>query len=548
MTKLPKGALTQKGANGVEYVFFPTYFYDKNSTTKYKEKQKRLYIGKVVDGKFVPNTKYKSNPKLDRKSVNEPVAETRAPEKYSAVSYGTSRLLLDLAKLTDLREDLVNTYSEKDADDLMSLALFMLIEKNSTMSLYSSWVKGFYVPSPRNLTSQYTSRLLAKIGEDNDKMQRFFSLRSTRLHPDEFLSYDSTKIASTAENITDVRWAPSKAGNFQQEISLAILCGQESKLPLMFRILPGSMADISTVGDLVCRWDELGISKKATAVLDRGYTSEANLKTFCLNDVSFITCQKIGTKRVKECIEENMPGYWQSRYFLSDYGTHAQTFERQLDLPTGKQATIYIHVYRDDESERKSMRGLQMKLQKYEELWKTGKADKSHHLRDLFLPSDAVPGDGSMLERDHDAIDAELRYSGFYAFVSNKIKTAGEALAIYRGRDSVEKTFANLQSGLDMDTAGVHNDKTLRGKMLVCMIALTMLATLTHEMEKEQEIEGKRYPRLFKDYTVNELLMELRSIQRISVDGGRPRLTEITGTQLNIFTRLNLLNPITDVS
>ena len=49
MASIPKGALLQKAANGVSYVYFPSYFYDKNATTHNKEKQKRLYIGKVKD-------------------------------------------------------------------------------------------------------------------------------------------------------------------------------------------------------------------------------------------------------------------------------------------------------------------------------------------------------------------------------------------------------------------------------------------------------------------------------------------------------------------
>ena len=49
----------------------------------------------------------------------------------------------------------------------------------------------------------------------------------------------------------------------------------------MFRVLPGNVPDVRTVHDLLCRWDELGIVKDATAVLDRGYTSNDNLVELC---------------------------------------------------------------------------------------------------------------------------------------------------------------------------------------------------------------------------------------------------------------------------
>ncbi len=57
MNKIPDGALLQKSKNNVSYVYFPSYYYDKDAKTHNKEKQKRLYIGKVVGGEFVPNKK-----------------------------------------------------------------------------------------------------------------------------------------------------------------------------------------------------------------------------------------------------------------------------------------------------------------------------------------------------------------------------------------------------------------------------------------------------------------------------------------------------------
>ena len=48
MNKIPDGALLQKSKNNVSYVYFPSYYYDKDAKTHNKEKQKRLYIGKVV--------------------------------------------------------------------------------------------------------------------------------------------------------------------------------------------------------------------------------------------------------------------------------------------------------------------------------------------------------------------------------------------------------------------------------------------------------------------------------------------------------------------
>lgn len=116
-------------------------------------------------------------------------------------------------------------------------------------------------------------------------------------------------------------------------------------------------------------------------------------------------------------------------------------------------------------------------------------------------------------------------------------------MEIYRGRDCVEKTFSNLQIGLDLSSAGVHHDATLRGKLLICLIALTMLAALSYEMESEKTVNDERMPRLYQNYSVNSLLHELMNIQMISGPGVAPRLSEVTQKQLSIFGRVGVSQP-----
>ena len=67
--------------------------------------------------------------------------------------------------------------------------------------------------------------------------------------------------------------------------------------------------------------------------------------------------------------------------------------------------------------------------------------NESATIKSLFEPTEREPGDGSCLVRNFEMIDREIRYKGFFAFASNSISTARGALAVYRGRDCVEKTF-----------------------------------------------------------------------------------------------------------
>ena len=96
---------------------------------------------------------------------------------------------------------------------------------------------------------------------------------------------------------------------------------------------------------------------------------------------------------------------------------------------------------------------------------------------------------------------------------------------------------------MDLHSAGVHSDATMRGKLLVCMVALTMVAALSSEMESDKFINGEEVRRLYSDYTLKELLHELINIRLISSPEAAPRLTEATQKQLAIYDRVGVPRP-----
>ena len=89
----------------------------------------------------------------------------------------------------------------------------------------------------------------------------------------------------------------------------------------------------------------------------------------------------------------------------------------------------------------------------------------------------------------------------------------------------------------------MHNDATMRGKLLVCMVALTMVAALSSEMESDKFINREQVRRLYSDYTLKELLHELINLRLISSPEAASRLTEATQKQLAIYDRVGVPRP-----
>lgn len=94
-------------------MYFPAYYYDKDARTHNKEKQKRLYIGKVVEGRFIPNRKYQASPGLSRKDAGSPATAQADLSCVHARSIGATSLLKSLADKTGLTEDLASTYGKE---------------------------------------------------------------------------------------------------------------------------------------------------------------------------------------------------------------------------------------------------------------------------------------------------------------------------------------------------------------------------------------------------------------------------------------------------
>lgn len=140
-----------------------------------------------------------------------------------------------------------------------------------------------------------------------------FGARLTRMPADEIYSYDSTNIATKACEISDGQYGKSKDGGYRRQIGLSVLFGQRSGLPVMFRLFPGNIADVSTVVDLLSRVDLIDESRLVTAVLDRGYFSLENIERCIDGNHKVLIAAKAGVSLVRKSIECAMHYMWDTR-------------------------------------------------------------------------------------------------------------------------------------------------------------------------------------------------------------------------------------------
>lgn len=187
--------------NGTEYV----YEYDStwNAEKKYGT-HKRNYIGKMVDGVFVPNKNYQLQMELDKtKKIPGPVPVTQ----YKRTFYGATALLDAIGKKLGITSDLKKCFP-KTYTKILSIAYYLIMEDRNPLSRFPKWARTHEHPFGANIPSQRSSELFSSIGED--AKQQFFRLQSSRRLEKEYLVYDTTSISSYSKLMRQVKYGNNR--------------------------------------------------------------------------------------------------------------------------------------------------------------------------------------------------------------------------------------------------------------------------------------------------------------------------------------------------
>jgi hypothetical protein len=111
--------------------------------------------------------------------------------------------------------------------------------------------------------------------------------------------------------------------------------------------------------------------------------------------------------------------------------------------------------------------------------------------------------------------------------MSNKIKSAKEALEIYRTKDVVEKSFDDLKNHLDMKRLRVHTASAMDCRIFLQFIALIYISSIRNTIQSDKKL---------KYFTAREVLEEMETISRIKYSNRYGQLfTETTPLQRHIM-------------
>ena len=522
--------------SGITYVYENKAYWDKE---KQQSRAKRKLIGKLdpKTGEIIP-TRTQKRMKDDRKQAKKrgPAPITKVQRRF----FGASHLLDAIGKATGVEADLKACFPE-DYKKILSIAYFLILETNGSLSRFSHWQRLHVHPYGEDVPSQRSSELFQSIREEG--RMKFFTKQGRRRMGQEYWAFDTTSISSYSEVLSQVKKGRNKEHDRLPQINLALLFGEQSGLPFYYRKLPGNISDVKTVRQLVGEFDAMGY-KKTSVLLDRGFYSRENINHLFTHRQRFIIGVKLSLGFVREALEDEREtlGVWSNLH--SEFGVYGITrmiaWDYERDRPyigdTVKETRrAYLHLFYDPEKAANDQVAMNEHLGALHDDLQKG-VRKSYREKDYerYFIVKETPKRGITVVPNEETMRKAARNHGYYALLSNSLKNPFEALSLYRSKDIVEKGFGNLKDRLSMRRMRVSSELSLNGKLFVQFIALIYLSYLKKAMQDAG---------LFKQWTLQGLLDEIDTIERFEAPGHGHIIGEITKKQAEIYEALGVKPP-----
>ena len=522
--------------SGITYAYESISYWDKE---KHQSRAHRKLIGRISsDGTIIPTDgRCKRDPDHIKKTRNRgPVPMTQIQRSFYGATWLLDKIGEKLGLVDDLRACFPDEYRR-----ILSIAYFLILGDNRALMYFKYWSDTHAHPCGEDITSQESSRLFASIAEKN--IREFARLQGKRCLEREYWAYDSTSISSYSEMLKQVKYGKNKESDNLPQLNLLLLFGEKSGLPFYYRKLSGNIPDVKTVNTLVKELGILGYGK-IKLVMDRGFYSKTNIDKLYQHHHKFIVAVSTSLSFVRKRIDEIRESIRDYSNHDSRYGIGASTQTIEWDYSQErpyKQDTLsgsrrmYLHVYYSVQKAADEELEFNARLDTLrEELVSGHRVDSHAKAYEQYFEVHETTKRGISVRIKEEAVREARRRHGFFALISNEVKDPIVALSTYRSKDVVEKAFGNLKERLNCRRLLTSSEVSTNGKLFVEFIALIFLSYINRKMQESG---------LYKEYTMEKLLLELESIQSICEPGRAPIVCEVLEKQRKIYEALGIISP-----
>lgn len=500
------------------YVYEATSYWDKQ---KRQSRQKRVFLGKKdpETGEII-ETKYSAR-SMDVKSVRE---------------VGPNHMAKEVMTHIGLHGCLEKVFGSQSAA-ISSLVRYMLLE-SGPYYLQQYWAQR---TGDTELSSQCISQLLAQIGERSGVQDDFFREWNSLLGYQKAVYMDITSLSSYGQNIDFLEWGYNRDGESLAQLNLGVLIGETSGLPMMYRIYPGSISDVSTLEKTIQIGKHQYGLEAGQLVMDRGFFSRHNLNQMSMQGHTFVIPVPLSLKSAKQLLVATKSAIHSPLEAFSYEGDAYFYHQTTMDLGD---LNLTAHIYLNDARRSKEVTTFMKRLDDLEsalaeqtffnlpmaEEFLNSRMRYSATLFELSYQNEKV-----VAKRRRNVLSRWLNRFGKMIVVTNdESLNKKDILHHYRKKDCVEKYYDTLKNSLNQSRLRVHSQQTAEGHLFMTFLTAIVYMAISARMKQAN---------LFKMLSIPELFSKLKTIRSVSIEDGPTLTTEIPKKLRTILQKLSVPLP-----
>lgn len=469
----------------------------------------------------------------------------------SCLMYGHTWFLDMLAEKSGLRDDLVHVFEDsKVTDQILTMAYYSLVGTGPYSHLPSEQTVAWF-PAASPLEPFDITRLTMSITEDN--RHAMFRCRRGRADSDSWLGVDSTSITHYGRELSDAKRGKNKEHDPADQVNLLVIYDLSDGAPVYYRRMPGNIPDTRTMRVTLSELQNDGFGN-VKLVFDRGYVSMEVLTLLVKQRHPFVMMAKANDSQVAKAIEtakyEEMATI---QNWIDAHGVYGKVLDYNFKVKVKNEIremkTMKLCLFFDPEIQGERRKEVMVQA-----------TEMGRQLENMRCDSDIL--DEATLERfstyydlkltfagsirsysiNEQKVDREVAKAGYFAIITNCMSPSrhdlSEILEIYAMRDEQEKSFMFIKSEQEGRRLRTSKEKSVDGRLFIQFVALILNCMIYRIYNASKELQ-----RLFR--TRRHMLEELRSIKLIQHPHRQKIVTEIVGSQVDVFKEFHLPVPFT---
>ena len=343
-----------------------------------------------------------------------------------------------------------------------------------------------------SLVPRQVSELLRSVGADRDAIVAFLHhLQGGGRH----VLVDLTAIFSQAEHLSYLAPGHNSAHSYEPHVNLLLLFGADQHAPTYYRLLPGSIPDVSSIRLTLV---ESGVNN-ALFIGDKGFYSATNVALLDEQHLEYVLPLRRNNTAIdyKAMLRTDKRGF--GGYFLFH--------KRPIWYHTQRHGKHTIILYLDERLRTDEQQTLLGRI--------AAKTELTLHKFHEHTPE-----------------------YGTIAIITNTKQTPQECYEHLKSRLQIETAFDALKNILEADRTYMRTDHHLEGWFFVNFLALTTYYTLFNRLQ---------HYRLLTHYSPKDVIAHFSKVHKITING-RALITEMPKTTRELMKKLdipeNILQPI----